>query len=293
MKNLDTETSLEPDFSAILRRVLELQSEYSKDNTPPMQERGILVRQQAPRRLVALLPESVDLDPADLDTEGRDGSGLRARIPWIRVFSSSRAPSVTQGWDVVYLFAADGSAVFLSLNQGTTSASGGSLTDRPEDFLRDRVAWAKRTLEHLDDLPADELSLKDPGGLGAGYEKGNVVARRYAQGAIPDEETLRADLSTFVERLAHLYRAEEDPKLGRGLPGYEQTPSPAHQDQPPALNDVPAFISWMLELNGPELVSTRLDAEQEARDLLNAYAGAMSREQALELGRLFNKGIYG
>jgi hypothetical protein len=104
---------------------------------------------------------------------------------------------------------------------------------------------------------------------------------------------LRRDLATFVDMLAQLYRAEENPELAVGLPSYEQAPTPADQHHAPSLEDIPAFIRWMRELYGSELVPSRLDAEQEARDLLNAYAGAMSKEQALELGRLFNKGIYG
>lgn len=282
-------------LSGLLQKVLELQLAYTRDNTDEMRTRGLLIRQAGSQLIRQLLPETIELDPADLDTEGRDGTGLKTRVPWMRVFSTSRSPSATRGWYVVYLFAFDGSAVYLSLNQGTTSPSGGGFKERGDDFLRDRVSWAKRILKsELEGFKADKIALSDPGTLGSGYEKGNVIARRYDVGSIPDDETLRADLALFVDLLARLYRAEEDPSLSQTLPSYDDEQHEAKIARPsPRLEDVGEFISWMRERYGPELVSSRLDAEQEARDLLNAYAGSMSTEQALELGQLFNRGVYG
>lgn len=283
-------------FRDVLQQVLDLQGSYSSHNTSEMERRGLLVRQAGPARLRALLPESIDLDPADLETEGKDGIGRKTRVPQIRVFSSSRSPSAMRGWYVVYLFAFDGSAVYLSLNQGTTSPSGTTVKDRPDDFLRDRVAWARDILKsELSSLDSDDLALQDTRGLGPGYERGNVVARRYSSGSIPTDDVLQSDLKLFVDLLARLYSAEEDPDLAIGLPREEERESRVRPGvgTSPGLEDVATFIEWIRDLYGPELVPSRLEAEQEARDLLTAYAGSMTKEQALELGRLFNKGVYG
>lgn len=211
----------DPDLPSILRHVLDLQAEYSSENTPAMQERGRLVRESGPQRIEQLLPDDVELDPADLRTEGSDGTGRKNRVPWMRVFSASRSPSATRGWYVVYLFAFDGSAVFLSVNQGTSTPSGGVFISRSEDFLRDRVAWARQVLANdLDDY-LDEIALLDPGHLGKGYEKGNIAALRYSRDSLPDQEKLRSDLTSVVRLLARLYNAERDPELGKLLPGYE------------------------------------------------------------------------
>ncbi len=285
---------IQESLTEIVERVLQLQHSYTKDNTSEMQERGLLVRSHGPTRIRELLPPTVDLDPADLAVEGRDGTGLKTRVPWMRVFSSSRSPAATRGWYVVYLFAFDGSSVFLSLNQGTTTPTGKVFKERPEDFLEKRVQWAKKLIEPASvDVSQDELHLADPTGLGSGYEKGNVTARRYSAGAIPNEEVLRSDLWVFVDRLAALYRAEEDPELSKGLPSYEDDPGPKSQEGTPDLKDVASFIAWMRKTYGPELVPTRQDAEQDARDLLNEHAGSMTKDQALGLLRLFNKGVYG
>ena len=165
-------------LQAIFHRILQLQLSYSKDNTHEMQERGRLIRKVAPPLLAELLPSAVDLDPADLTVEGRDGTGLKTRVPWVRVYSTSRSPSATKGWYVVYLFSSDGSAVYLSLNQGTTTAQGGAFKGRSTEFLEQRVTWARKILQdQLESLDSDELDLADPGALGGGYEKGDVVSK--------------------------------------------------------------------------------------------------------------------
>src|SRR5437899_1584293 len=96
-----------------LQSVLNLQGKWSAENTQPMQERGNLIRNGIP----ALLKPLAQRD--GMDVEGRDGAGKKTRVPWLRLYDPRFSPHATDGWYVVLLFAADGSAVFLSLNQGT------------------------------------------------------------------------------------------------------------------------------------------------------------------------------
>jgi hypothetical protein len=195
-----------------MRRVLELQRSYSSRNTPEMELRGRLVRQDGPRAVKRSLTDLPTLS-FKLDFEGRDGTGLKTRVPWIRVFDKQRSPSATSGWYVVYLFAADGSAVYLSLNQGTTTIEGGDFRSRPHEYLQQRVASARSVLaSHGDDRLLQEIALHDPGGLGPGYEQGNVFAYRYDSEAIPDDETLRGDLRAMLEMLDVIYKNEQPPK---------------------------------------------------------------------------------
>ncbi len=81
-------------FSEIMRRVLELQRSYSSRNTPEMELRGRLVRQDGPRAVKRSLTDLPTLS-FKLDFEGRDGTGLKTRVPWIRVFDKQRSPSAT------------------------------------------------------------------------------------------------------------------------------------------------------------------------------------------------------
>jgi MrcB-like, N-terminal domain len=132
-------------FSEAAARVLDLQTSWSSGNTPEMQERGVLIRQAGPRAVKAMLVGLSSLVP-DLAVEGRDGTGRKTRVPWIRVYSKSRSPSATSGWYVSFLFAADGSAIFLSINQGTTSWDSGNLKISAAEVLDARVRWARGIL---------------------------------------------------------------------------------------------------------------------------------------------------
>ena len=61
--------------------------------------------------------------PLKVSTGGRRG-GV-GPVPWVRIFSPSYSPRPTEGFYVVYLFAGDGSRVYLSLNQGTSESRPG------------------------------------------------------------------------------------------------------------------------------------------------------------------------
>ena len=196
-------------LSDVLGRVLELQGSYNSRNTPEMQLRGRLVRQDGPRALRQLLSDLPDLSFGP-DVEGRDGTGLKTRVPWIRVFDKRHSPSATTGWYVVYLFAADGSAVYLSLNQGTTTFQGGDFRGRPPAYLRQRVEAARSVVAPQSDGRLQrELALHDPGGLGQGYEQGNVFAYRYDRDAVPEDEVLRGDLHVMLRMLGAVYEDED------------------------------------------------------------------------------------
>lgn len=163
-------------FSEIISRVLELQDSWTSQNTPEMDLRGKLIRQTGSQALRQLI-KGQSLLGQELSVEGRDGTGLKTRVPWIRVYLPQRSPSATNGWYLVYLFARDGSAVYLSLNQGTTSIAKGDFHSRPADYLEERVAWARDVIGELDNgRYLTTIALADPGGLGAGMSRGTLSA---------------------------------------------------------------------------------------------------------------------
>jgi MoxR-like ATPase len=198
-------------FSEIMRRVLELQRSYSSSNTPEMELRGRLVRDDGRRALHLLLSDPPSLSFSfNPEVEGRDGTGLKTRVPWLRIFDRTRSPKATAGWFIAYLFAADGSAVYLSLGQGTTTFEGGEFRSRSPAYLQQRAEWARSILASRgDDRLLQEIALHDPGGLGPGYEQGNAFAYRYDSETIPDDERLQADLRTMLEMLDAIYAADE------------------------------------------------------------------------------------
>lgn len=189
-----------------------------------MVERGLLIRHTLRDELRLLAPRlrgAMGKFGDDADAEGRDHTGQRSRIPWVRWHSKSRSPSATQGWYVVYLFHPDGSGVSLCLSHGSTSIERGDYVNRSPAEAAELVAWACDVL--MDDFSGDQsvrrgVTLgKFP--LAVGYQRTTVFSKFYADGDIPRNDVLLADLVGFVRPLAKLYRA-----LDHGLqPG---TPSP-------------------------------------------------------------------
>jgi hypothetical protein len=165
------------------------------------------------------------IDPSDLGLEGKDGSGSKTEIPWVRVYSKERSPSATTGWYVVYLFSAAGDDVYLSLNQGTTRWTGAAFAPRDVSELKARVEWARPLLAArvaTRDALVSEIALKaQKSPLGGGYEAGNVVAIRYPRNAIPDEASLANDLSFMTDLLKTLYIGEREATYIPGNPAPE------------------------------------------------------------------------
>lgn len=192
--------------------VLDLQRQWESTNSIAMKMRGETIRRGLPDEIRFELGGAISgLPPAfgDLLVEGRDGTGLKSEVPWVRVFSADRSPSATDGWYLVYLFDAFGDAAYLSINQGTTKWDGGEFRPRPKAQLLERAGWAR-------DLLADQTQSRDglidrvsmptrKSSLARGYEYGNVLSLRYEQGAIPDDDVLAADLRFMVALLTDLY----------------------------------------------------------------------------------------
>lgn len=188
-------------LSIAMQRVLDLQSQYSSESTDPMKDRGVIIRHQI-KGIVAPW-----VGHGGWHVRGSDGAGLRSKVPWVRVYNRDRSPSAQSGWYVVYLFAYDGSMVALSLNQGTTTSDGSTFKAKSSEVLQDRVDHARKHLKsHLTHSTrlTDHFNLADPGGLGDGYEAGNVTAITYPTGSIPNDTKLRADLDEMLELLREL-----------------------------------------------------------------------------------------
>lgn len=166
-----------------------------------MKERGRLVRHQLPSALRA----AIGTEFPWAQPEGRDGTGLKSRVPWTRVFDPDHSTSARDGWYAVYLFHGDGTGVTLSLNQGTTQFIDGAFKSLDPELLRKRVDWARDQLSIP--LPSGDMAREiELGGtdLAEAYELGHVLGFTY-KGELPDEDKLRADLRLVLRLLERLY----------------------------------------------------------------------------------------
>lgn len=200
----------------IVEEVLLLQTAWTSTLTPEMDRRGQLVRRDGASWLRDRLDEitiAVGKPIDDMSVQGRDGTGPKSELPWLRLYSSSRSPSATVGWYVVYLFEAEGNVAYLSLNQGTTTWTGTEYQSRPMDELGRRVQWARDRLgSRLSSPQRATLDIQLHARrthLGAQYEAGNVVAIPYLLDDVPDNQVLHRDVLLMAQLLGELYRGEE------------------------------------------------------------------------------------
>lgn len=203
-------------IQTLLQEVLDLQPLWSHLKTPDMDRRGVIVRREMRSELDELLPE---LAPAlghfaeDISIEGRDGTGPKTEIPWVRIYSESRSPHATTGWYVVYLFNALGETCYLTLGHGSTEWTGSEFHPRSPEVLGELMAWARRRLKSGQSLRSDlheaiNLDARRTR-LGPAYEAGTAFAFRYDSGSIPTDNVLIEDLRYMLALLAAVYHYEE------------------------------------------------------------------------------------
>ncbi|TRL38004.1 MrcB family domain-containing protein [Rhizobium straminoryzae] len=201
-----------------LARIVELQQEWSADNTPAMQERGTLVRDDLRVELGELsdaFSAILNIPKDDLGIIGSDGSGLKTAIPWIRIYSKKRSPNPQTGWYMVILFHSEGKKLYLAINHGATTWTGTGFEKKPKEQMRRLTSWARGVLsnsfgEHPDLLP--EIELGANGKLGSAYEASAPVAKVYHADALPSEDEFRSDLLLFAGLLHRIYNEDD---LGR------------------------------------------------------------------------------
>lgn len=203
-----------------LETVLTAATHFSTSPTAAMLE-----RQEALKRIASVvdswLPGAVAASPlANLSLKVQAGGrqGQFAPVPWVRIFSPVYSPHATEGFYLVYLFAADGSAVYLSLNQGTSEFRSGKMRPiRETGLIRAMAAEATDLLEGWmqpvarNGLLTIDLAIeaapvgRESKDRAYNYEAGNVIAVAYRSGALPDDSILRADLTDMLQLLGRVY----------------------------------------------------------------------------------------
>lgn len=196
-----------------LGKICRLQPMYSSTNTHEMRERGHLIRSVLAGELRSRLPalqKAFDSVFDDLAVEGSDGIGRKTEAPWVRIFSRAMSPNAREGFYLVIHFAANGSAVFITVGCGSTIWRGGDLLPVSDYELKRRTSWARfvvqqkwRTLRPFD----DEIALGAKAPLPRTFEKATALAKRIAVSDLP---TVDFDLLLFraAERLAEIYLAQ-------------------------------------------------------------------------------------
>ena len=150
------------------------------------------LRKEAPTEIAASLH-----NPAFM-VEGSPGRGNWAEIPWIAIFDPVVTTTATQGYYPVYLFSADMSSVYLSLNQGTTSVRKEFKAGTHEELGRLAALMRARLPEAAGRFSQEPITLNGVGELAEDYEAAAALSAQYSINALPSEEVLEADLKDMA-----------------------------------------------------------------------------------------------
>ncbi|CDO38220.1 MrcB family domain-containing protein [Novosphingobium sp. KN65.2] len=201
----------------LFSEVLALQLEYSSENTPAMARRGDLIRNIIPTEMrdwAAAAPGALLPFRGRLNVQGRDGTGLKTFVPWVRIHSPELSPSAQSGWYVVYLFREDGSGVTLGISHGSTRFDGGDFKPRSATEAASLMRWGRGLLGDEASLLGfnEGVDLGSAQKLSRAYEATTAFSKLYPTNDLPSDETLQRDAENAVGLLGQIYRAIE---LGR------------------------------------------------------------------------------
>lgn len=156
------------------------------------------IRRDAPSALEAALGDSA----SGLECVGSPGQGQWAEVPWLAVFDPVVTSSATRGYYVVYLFSADMSKLFLSMNQGTTAVRE-EFGSSAREVLRDRARLIQaRVPEFRHSFSSSAIDLKSSATLPLDYEAGHAFGFGYSLDQLSDEDAL----SRSFQSICSLYR---------------------------------------------------------------------------------------
>jgi hypothetical protein len=120
--------------------------------------------------------------------------GKPALVPWLSAFPPGAPPTPLEGYYLSFLFAADGSGVYLCLQQ---NAAG-----QRTSILKQRVQEIRRLVGPLPSL-SDSIDLKAASSLPRKYEAGAIYSKYYGAGTI-SWEGINETFSTVIETITDL-----------------------------------------------------------------------------------------
>lgn len=191
----------------ILKRIL---TEWPKATSEPFADHPLAhtIRQELREAISLILSEKY----SNYIVSGSAGAGNWANVPWLSILNPEITKSTQDGIYPVYLFRADGTGVYLSLNQGTTAPQkllGKAKADSKASSL---VIKLRSEVPELANWGVQQIELAASTALGKSYEMPNIAARFYAVNSLPSEDELRADLLAamkFYEDIEPIWRASQ------------------------------------------------------------------------------------
>lgn len=151
---------------------------------------------------------------------GSPGKGNWTDTPWIAILDLLVTDTPQSGYYPVFLFKADMTGVYLSINQGVTKIE--------EDYKKSAVDILK--LRANDFRAKIDISVKDLTKIGLEsknknaklYEAGNIIARFYPANDLPNSEKLKTDIRYYLSLYEELTFNNTQVDSAQGLTAIER-----------------------------------------------------------------------
>lgn len=178
-----------------------------------------------------IIPKSIEseLELSDIySIKASAGNGAWAKVPWIAIFNRLVTETVTSGFFCVYLFCADFSGVYISLNQGFAEKRDKYGLGKSKDMIKKQAKFLRSILgengiaDFSDplDLKLDFISKKTTARrLGEAYEAGNIISKFYSRDKIPNNNLLIKDLRELLRIYFTLF---EKVSLEQNIESFEE-----------------------------------------------------------------------
>jgi hypothetical protein len=186
----------------MIQEVLDLNKNYVQDHNHPKIKRrfNMMKNELAPAMREVFLDNG---QRSDWKVKGAtSSSGAVLGVPYIFASSNAHSPQAPkEGLYFVILFAKDGSAAYLSLNQGVTG-------DKNAPIAENVAASRLKIADRLGNANFDPIYMADPNGVGKRYEPSNIASIKYVDKAVPSEGQILEDIEHMLGLQQFLYTSK-------------------------------------------------------------------------------------
>lgn len=181
--------SLKKHLDNIMDNYVQAKREPFKDHSL-----GILLRRTIPSELRAL----PFLNEEYYKIQGSIGQGKWADVPWFSILDKRITSTTQSGEYVIYIFAEDMSAVYLSFAQGVAIVPKEKGSDDKYTYLRNKTQEIRKLIP-LTNMNKDENIQLLGHDRGKEYQVATVAYMKYERGKVPSDEILVQDLQNIME----------------------------------------------------------------------------------------------
>lgn len=225
------------------------------------------------------IAEEAKLDLTKYIVSGSAGQSRWAQIPWIAVFDKDITTSAAEGYDIVYLFTADMSGVYLSLNQGWTYFRDKyGIKNGRANIAKVSQYWRNELASALDDFHVIDIDLKgNKSGLAGGYEVGHICGKFYPADNLPDSDSMVNDL----RNLLGVYRELKGKLGGSSIEDFNvQIVTDIELESGPQLYSDPAKKNDTSQRNNSAKIAAKLVEASESIEMKEASPPAVIGRQS-------------